>query len=54
MENGVRVIYMRLLKALYGCMESKLLWYKLYTQTLKYHGFDVNPYYICIAKGIIY
>ena len=29
-ENVVKVLYLRLLKALYGCMESALLWYDLY------------------------
>ena len=30
----VKVLYLRLLKALYGCMESALLWYDLYTKKL--------------------
>ena len=28
-ENGVKVLYLRLLKALYGCMESALICYDL-------------------------
>ena len=28
--NGVKLIYLRLLKYLYGCMEYALLWYDLY------------------------
>ena len=43
-ENGVKVIYLRLLKALHGCMESALLWYDLYSNTLKSQGFLINPY----------
>ena len=34
-ENGVKVLYLQLLKGLYGCIESSLLWYDLYTKTLK-------------------
>ena len=34
-ENGKKVLYLRILKALYGCIESDLLWYDLYTNTLK-------------------
>ena len=29
-ENGVKVIDLRLLKALYGCIESAVLWYDIY------------------------
>ena len=30
-ENGVKVKYIRLMKYLYGCMESALFWYDLYS-----------------------
>ena len=43
-EIVVKVLYLRLLKALYGYMESALLWYDLYSKTLKSHGLLVNPY----------
>ena len=33
--NGVKVIYLRLLKFLYVCMDSVLLWYDIYSKTLK-------------------
>jgi hypothetical protein len=29
-ENGKKVLYLKLLKALYGCVESALLWYELF------------------------
>ena len=29
-ENGKKVLYLQLLKALYGCLRSALLWYELY------------------------
>ena len=29
-ENGKKVLYVRLIQALYGCVESALLWYQLY------------------------
>ena len=29
-ENGVKVLYLRLLEALYGCMKYALLWYDIY------------------------
>ena len=41
-ENGLTVIYLQPPKAMYGCMESALLWYDLYSKTMKSHGFTVN------------
>ena len=53
MENGVKVLYLRLLKALYGCIESALLWYDIYMNTLKLQGLLINPYDRCMANIII-
>ena len=52
-ENGKKVLYLRVLRALYGCLESALLWYDLYSSTLKSHGFELNPYDRCVANKII-
>ena len=38
----------KLLKALYGCVESAKLWYNLLTATLISHGFIINPLDLCI------
>ena len=38
-EKGVKVLYVQLDKALYGCVQSALLWYELYVSTLKDFGF---------------
>ena len=43
-ENGVKILYLRLLKDLYGCMESVILCYDLYSKTLKPQGFLINAY----------
>ena len=53
-ENGVNILYLRLLKDLYGCMEYTLLWYDLYKKTLKSHESMVNTYDICIENSTIY
>ena len=42
-ENGRKVLYLELLKALYGCLRSALLWYELYSTKLKGMGFTLNP-----------
>ena len=34
-ENGKKVLYLQILKALYGMIESVLLWYTLYTEVLQ-------------------
>ena len=52
-EGGKNVLYLQLLKALYGCVQSALLWYTLFSTTLKDMGFELNPYDPCIANKII-
>jgi hypothetical protein len=52
-ENGKNVLYVQLDKALYGCVQSALLWYELYSNTLKEMGFTINPYDLCVANAQI-
>jgi len=52
-ENGKKVLYLRLLKALYGCVRSALLWYELFVSTLQKQGFELNPYDACVANKMI-
>ena len=52
-EKGKKVLYVRVLRALYGCLESALLWYELYSSTLEGMGFKLNPYDLCVANKII-
>jgi hypothetical protein len=52
-ENGVKVIYVRLVKAIYGCVQSALLWYKVFHSYLKEIGFELNPYDPCVANKVI-
>jgi Reverse transcriptase (RNA-dependent DNA polymerase) len=47
------VLYLRLTKALYGCVCSALLWYELFANTLKDMGFELNPYDAGVANKII-
>ena len=44
MENGKRVLYLRLKKALYGCMQSVILWYNTFRGRLEEMGFRLNKY----------
>jgi len=52
-ENGKKVLYVQILKALYGMIESALLWYMLYTEVLQKEGFELNEYDKCVANKII-
>ena len=36
----IKCLYVRVLRALYECLESALLWYDLYSTTLKGMGFE--------------
>jgi hypothetical protein len=42
-EFGKKVLYLRVLKAIYGMIESALLWYELFSTTLEKMGFEINP-----------
>ena len=53
MENGMKVLYLGILKLLYGCIESALLLHDLCAKTLKSHGFVVNPCDRFIANSTI-
>ena len=39
-----KCLYVRVLRSLYGCLESALLWYDLYSSTLQKLGFILNDY----------
>ena len=52
-ENGKKVLYLQLLKALYGCLRSTLLCYELYSNKLKNMGFKFNHYDTCVSNKVI-
>ena len=52
-EKGRKFLYMSVLKAIYGCIESVLRWYKLYSSMLHGEGFVINPYDPCVANKLI-
>jgi hypothetical protein len=52
-EKGEKILYLRVLQAIYGCIESALLWYNLFANTLQKMGFEINPYDRCVANKII-
>ncbi|KAG7352856.1 reverse transcriptase RNA-dependent DNA polymerase [Nitzschia inconspicua] len=53
-ENGKKVLYAQLDKALYGAVQSALLfWKKLSAFVVEKLGFEINPYDACVANKII-
>ena len=51
-RKGVKVLYVRVIRALYGCIESALQWYELFKETLEKEGYKLNPYDMCIANKL--
>ena len=51
-ENGQKVLYVIVLRALYG-MLSAMLWYQKFQGDLEGEGFVFNPYDPCIANRIV-
>ena len=47
-----RVLYLRLDKALYGCIRAALLWYELFSGTLQKLGCSINPYDMCTGTNV--
>ena len=52
-KNGKKVLYLNVLRAIYGCIESALLWYELFSSTLQDMGFKINPYDRCVANMMV-
>jgi hypothetical protein len=52
-EGEHKVIYVRILKALYGMIKSALLFYKKFKDNLEGIGFKVNNYDPCVANRMI-
>ena len=52
-ENGVSVLYLEILKALYGMLKSALLFYRKLRKDLESIGFKFNPYDRCVANKTI-
>ena len=52
-KKGEAMLYVRLSKALYGLLQSALLFYKKLRSELENYGFEVNPYDPCVANKIV-
>ena len=52
-DKGRKTLFLQLKKALYRCVKSALLWYRLFRDTLQDLGFVLNPYDPCVANAQI-
>jgi hypothetical protein len=49
-EKSRKVLYVRVLRAIYGMLEAALLWYKKFRHELEQEEFIFNPYDPCVAN----
>jgi hypothetical protein len=52
-EGNNKVLYVRMIKALYGMLQSSLLYYKKFRKDIESIGFKLNPYDPCVANRIV-
>ena len=52
-EKGVKVIYVQLLKAMYGTITAPLLCYNIFADSLIKMDFEINPYDLCVANKMV-
>ncbi len=52
-EGKKKVLCGRILKALYGMIESVSLWHSLYTEVLAKEDFELNPYDRSVANKMV-
>ena len=52
-ERVTKVLYLRVLRLIYGCIGAALLWYELYTEVLKKMGFEINPYDFFVTNAML-
>ena len=52
-ENGKTVLYVELVKALYGTIRAALIFWRKFTKQITKWGFTVNPYDSCVANKMV-
>ena len=53
MERGTQLLYLLLVKSIYGCIQAAFFRYKLYMEKLNKLWFVINPYDKCISNCTI-
>ena len=52
-EDGKKVLYLEVLKAIYGMLIAALLWFHKLRKDLGEIGFKFNPYELCVGNKIV-
>jgi len=52
-HNNKKGLYVKILKALYGCIKLDLFWYTFFSETFRKIGFVLNPYDLCVANKVV-
>jgi hypothetical protein len=52
-EGNIKVLYVEALKAIYGMLQSALLFYKKLKKDVEKLGFEINPYEPCVANRMV-
>jgi hypothetical protein len=52
-ENGKKVLYVQVLRGLYGMLVAALMWFQKFKTDLMNHGYKFNPYDPCVANKLI-
>ena len=52
-DNGRKVLYLQVLRALYGMLIAAVQWYKKFRHDLESIGFKFNPYDACVANRMV-
>jgi hypothetical protein len=52
-EGNSKVLYVDMMKALYGMMIASILYYKKFRHDIEKIGFVINPYDICVANRMV-
>lgn len=52
-RNNKKMLYVQVLKAIYGMLQSSLLFYKKFSKDLQDYGFEINPYDPCVANRMV-
>jgi hypothetical protein len=52
-EGNSKILYVKMLKALYGMLRSSILYYNKFRKDVESIGYVINPYDICVANKIV-
>ena len=53
-ERGEKVLYVELLKALYGTLRAARLFWEKLSKKLQEWGFTMNPYDLCVVNKMVF